>query len=103
MDINKWLANHPTGSKYGASMGDSGERGDPDRAYKFYLQQIDFVDGDYDRAGTYWGGGRGTEPLYGFMCEDDEDGLVYGFVRAWNRGRAKDKVLDDYPNARFYR
>jgi hypothetical protein len=100
MDINKWLADHPTGSQYGASMGDDGVRGDPDRAYKFHLQHIDSVDGDYDRAGTYWGCG---DPLYGFMCEDAEDGLVYGFVRARCKGSAKSAVLDTYPNARFYR
>lgn len=41
--------------------------------------------------------------LWGFMCEDDEDGLVYGFVDGVGRGGAKYSILDDYPNARFYR
>ncbi len=100
MNINNWLRDHPTGSKYGAAMGDSGDRGDPVRAYKFYLQHIDLQDGCYDRAGTYWGLPCN---LWGFMCFDDEDGMVRGFVRASNRAMAKAAVLDEYPNARFYR
>ena len=103
MNINKWLREHPVEGKWGAPKGDRGDRGPRDDNYKFHLQRIIFVDGDYDKAGTYWGGGRGTEPLYGFMCCDDEDGLVRGFVRAWNRADAKTKVKSEYPNARFYK
>jgi len=102
MNINKWLKNHPVSCKYGAPLGDSGERGDPDYPYKFYLQRIRFVDGDYDPAGTYWGGGCGTQPLWGYMAEDDE-ALVRGFVRAKNRALAKIKINEEYPNARFFR
>ena len=101
MNINNWLHTHPTGSKYGAAMGDSGDRGDPDRAYKFYLQHINLDRGGYDWAGTYWG--RPCN-LWGIMCYDVEDDLlVRGFVRASNRAMAKDAVLNEYPNARFYR
>lgn len=100
MNINNWLRDHPTGSEYGAAIGDRGDRGDPDRAYKFYLQHIDLDEGAYDRAYTYWGLPRN---LWGFMCFDDEDGRVRGFVRASNRAMAKAAVLDEYPNARFYR
>jgi hypothetical protein len=103
MDINKWLKNHPVYRKYGAPLGDRGEQGDPDRSYKFYLQRIRMVGGDYDPAGTYWGGGRSTPPLYGFMVDDDEDGLVRGFVRATSRDGAKSVIHEEYPNARFYR
>lgn len=102
MNINKWLKNHPVSCKYGAPLGDSGERGDPDYPYKFYLQRIRLVDGDYDRAGTYWGGGWGTDPLWGYMAEDDE-GLVRGFVRAMSRVSAKARITDEYPNVRFFR
>jgi hypothetical protein len=31
---------------------------------RLYLQRVPFVDGDYAPDGTYWGGGRGTEPLW---------------------------------------
>ena len=102
MNINQWLRDHPVSCKYGAPLGDRGERGDPDYPYKFYLQRIRMVDGDYDLAGTYWGGGRGTMPLWGYMGEDDQL-LVRGFVRATNRVSAKQRVLAEYPNARFFR
>ena len=100
MNINEWLKNHPVCAKYGAPLGDRGELGDPDYPYKFYLQRIRMVDGDYDSAGTYWGGGG--EPLWGYMGEDDQL-LVRGFVRASSRVIAKELVLDEYPNATFYR
>ena len=103
MNINKWLSENKVSCKYGAPMGDTGDRGDPDRAYKFHLQRIIFVGGDYDKAGAYWGGGRGTDPLYGYMGDDEEDGLVRGFVRAKNRAKAKEEVKSEYPNARFYK
>lgn len=101
MDINKWLADRPRFSKYGAPMGDDGVRGDPNRDYKFHLQKIELDRGGYDRAGTYWGLRFPGMNLWGFMCEDDEDGLVYGFVDGVGRGGAKDAVRGDYPNARF--
>ena len=100
MNINQWLKNHPVSCKYGAPLGDSGEQGDPDYPYKFYLQKIRMVDGDYDPAGTYWGGGG--EPLWGYMGEDDEV-LVRGFVRAKDRTSAKAYIREYYPNARFYK
>ena len=102
MNINKWLKNHPVSCKYGAPLGDRGERGDPDYPYKFYLQRIRMVDGDYDPAGTYWGSSRGSKPLWGYMAEDDE-GLVRGFVRAMSRVSAKARITDEYPKARFFR
>lgn len=100
MNINQWLKNHPVSCKYGAPLGDNGERGDPDYPYKFYLQRIRMVDGDYDSAGTYWGMGR--EPLFGYMCLDGNT-FIRGFVRAKNRAEAKIKINEEYPNARFYR
>lgn len=102
MNINQWLKNHPISCKYGAPFGDAGEKGVWDYPYKFYLQRIRMVDGDYDLAGTYWGGGRGTMPLWGYMGEDDEV-LVRGFVRAKDRTSAKAYIREYYPNARFYK
>lgn len=101
MDINRWLKEHPVSCQYGSPLGDKGEDGAPDYPYKFHLQRIRMVDGGYDPAGTYWG--RGVDPLYGFMREDDEDGLVRGFVRARSRDDAKSAVRVEYPSARFYR
>lgn len=103
MNINKWLRENPVSCKYGAPMGDRGDRGPRDDNYKFHLQRIIFVGGDYDKAGTYWGGGRGTDPLYGYMGYDEDGRMVRGFERAKNRERAKEEVKSKYPNARFYR
>lgn len=100
MNINEWLKNHPVSCKYGAPLGDEGEPGYPYNPYKFYLQRIRMVDGDYDPAGTYWGGG--VEPLWGYMAESDPL-LIRGFVRASSRGSAKEQILETYPNATFYR
>lgn len=103
MNINKWLSEHKVSCKYGAPMGDRGDRGPRDDNYKFHLQRIIFVDGDYDKSGTYWGGGRGTDPLYGFMGYTEDGIQVRGFVRAKNRTEAKEMIRSDYPNARFYK
>ena len=103
MNINKWLREHPVEGKWGAPKGDRGDRGPRDDNYKFHLQRIIFVDGDYDKAGTYWGGGRGTDPLYGYMGYDEDGRMVRGFVRAKNRAKAKEEVKSEYPNARFYK
>ena len=104
MDINNWLKNHPVGNNYGAPIGDRGCTGDPDAPYKFHLQKLDMVCSCYDRSGTYWGApSNNFGHMFGFMCEHDEDGLVYGFVRAENRAAAKRLTRDTYPNATFYR
>lgn len=72
---------------------------DPEASVKLQLVRLWFVDDDYDQGGAYWGGGRGTEPLY---CAFDEQGTRI-FVRAKHRAEAKEKVREDMPNARFYR
>lgn len=102
-DINKILAKEIGYSKRGAQMGRRDDVGDPDRVYKFHLQRVRFVDGDYDTGGAYWGGGLGVPPLFCAWCEDEEDGLVRTFLRANNRTDAKTKVLGIYPNATFYK
>lgn len=84
-------------------MGDRGDPGPCEDNYKFYLQRIVFVDYDYDKAGTYWGGGFGALPLYGFMGYTEDGIQVRGFVRAKNRAQAKEEIISEYPNARFYR
>ena len=101
MNINKWLSEHKVSCKYGAPLGDRGDSGPCDDNYRFHLQRIIFVDGGYDRAGTYWG--VSGERLYGYMGYTEDGIQVRGFVRAWNRADAKEEVKSEYPNARFYR
>ena len=102
-NINKILAEEISCSKYGAQMGRRDDTGDPDRAYKFHLQRVRFVEGDYDAGGAYWGGGLGVPPLFCAWCEDEKGGRVRTFIRAKHSAEAKNKVLKIYPNATFYK
>ena len=65
---------------------------------KVRLFRVILVDGDYDIGGAYWGGGTGTRSLYGAIGEGFET-----FLRANNRQEAKEKLLVDYPELKFYR
>lgn len=52
------------------------------------LQRVP-LNGDYDPGGAYWGGGRGTQPLYAAW---DEDGNAM-YTRAGSRADAKQKLM----------
>ena len=54
--------------------------------------------GDYDDGGAYWGGGRGTLPLY---CARSRDGSYRQFVRAISRSRAAEDL--EIPNKKLLR
>lgn len=86
----------PVNCRYGAPMGrHTGpnylETSDPLR-----LQRVPINSGGYDRGGAYWGHGA---PLW-FV--QDVDGNSQ-FLRASNRDAAKDSILADWPDAKFYR
>lgn len=79
-------------SKYGASMGRINRTtGKPER---LHLQRVQFVDGDYDTGGAYWGGGT---PLWCAFSPDntENDVSIQVFVRAANRQAAKNEVLKE--------
>lgn len=57
------------------------------------LFKVHMVDGDYDDGGAYWGGG-GT-PLF---CARDDEGKVRWFVRTESWERARDVLLEGYPD-----
>ena len=82
--------------KYGAPLG---RRSTPildTDAGRISLQKIPLDTGGYDRGGAYWGIGQ---PLY---CAQDQNGDTMYF-RAWSRDSAKHHVLENHPDARFYR
>ena len=83
--------------KFGAPMGRSNDH----ISGKCYLQPVQFVDGDYDKGGAYWGGGRGTMRLW--VAQDSEEGQM--FVRANTRNDAKRLIQDDMlsDDVTFYR
>ncbi|MEN7527894.1 hypothetical protein [Cupriavidus sp. DL-D2] len=86
------------GSRFGAPMGRRNLHGDPDEAYKFWLRKLDWVDGDYDPGGAYWGR-SGGDYIYRAVSTDGE---VEQFVRAKSRADAKTLLLEDYPASRFF-
>lgn len=88
MNINKLLREerHKGCSRYGAQMGRRNIIGEPQ---KLHLQRIDYVDGDYDAGGAYWGSGGG--PLY---CAFSKDETTIIFVRASSRKNALLKVQE---------
>lgn len=99
IDVNKWLKDTPVSCKYGAPLGDKGDKGPPLDNYRFSLQKLKMIDGDYDLAHTYWGSGT---PLYGYMGYTEDGILVRGFVRTNRRAEAKQLIKTAYPKARFY-
>jgi len=99
-DINRILEQpqYQRGSRYGSPMGKRDSIGDAPP--KLYLQRVRFVDYDYAADGTYWGGGRHTEPLY---CAFTPDLGTEVYVRARCRAAAKAKVLECCPEVAFVR
>lgn len=101
-DINRILKNKPRPCRYGAPMGDCDLVDGP--LDRLLLQRVRFVDGDYGPDGTYWGGGRGTEPLWCAFNGGDEPGMrVRLYVRAVSRGAAQAKLRDSYDGITFAR
>lgn len=96
-DINAILRADPRSGKYGAPMGCSNW---DDSTGPLYLQRVRFVDGDYGADGTYWGGGRGSEPLWcAFNGDDAEHKAGHGtriYVRAKSRAEAMALILEDH-------
>lgn len=97
ININQVLRDNPRSSKYGAPLGARSVLGKPEDP--LHVQRVRFVDGDYAPDGTYWGGGRGTEPLWcGFSGTENQ---VY--VRARSRAEALAEILAQHPDAKFLR
>ncbi len=82
------------GSKFGAPMG---RQSDPpnqfDLSEPLHIQLVRMYDGDYDKGGAYWGGGRGTNPLY--CVWEDVEGHVF-YMRA---PQGVTEVMAKFPGA----
>lgn len=66
-------------SKYGARMG---RRSDISAALNgrcVHVDRVKFVDGDYDKGGAYWGGGRDSDPVFCAYSDDEYERVVYYF------------------------
>ena len=74
---------------------------DIETASKLYINPLRWVDGDYDQGGAYFGGGQG-DFIFWAQGETATEQIDV-FVRAFNREDAKEMVLEEIPNAKFYR
>ena len=75
---------------------------------KVHLVKLDWVDGDYDEKGAYWGGGSGdfiycAHAVTFNPVGDNPFPPCQIFVRGRSREDAKAAVREKLPNARFYR
>ena len=88
-------------SSWGASMGRNNhiDYEDKNMPIKFHLVYMP-LSGDYDTGGAYWGYVHG-DYMYRAIGEGSEFTQEM-FFRAKNRNEAKEKVLKQYPKARFY-
>lgn len=86
-------------SRYGASMGRSDYGPTPDIPVKVRLQKVPLDSGGYDPGGAYWGNGMTL-----WRAESASEEFDYTrYFRAPSRKLAKETILQDYPEARFYR
>lgn len=81
-------------SQYGAQVGRGSDKGD-EESRKMYLRAIGPDSGGYDEQGAYWGSGPAV-----YWATDGE---VDYFTRQYSREDAKEAVLEEFPNARFFR
>jgi|SRR5690606_27260087 len=93
--------------KYGAPIGRQECKGDPDAPYRFRVFRVHLDADGYDDGGAYWGIGR---PLYCAVAVDiwdKRDGLDYSeachFMRAIDPQDVEAWIIQQYPNARFFR
>jgi len=85
--------------KRGAALGRPTIHDAPDTfCGRLVLRKVRLDSGGYDENGTYFG--WGPPALYWYASES---GDIDAMVRADSREKAREKILEKYPSARFYR
>lgn len=84
----------PVNARYGAPMGRPDKA--QDTGLRMHLRRVRINSGGYDDGGAYWGLGA---PLWAY--DDGENDWSY--LRARTRDDAKAKILERFPDAKFYR
>ena len=86
----------------GAMMGRGNTLPDnPNIPCKLRMVKSDWVDGDYDSGGSYWGRGNYNDFIY-WAFDKVDDTQTEVFVRAGNRQEAKEAVREHLPLATFF-
>jgi hypothetical protein len=78
---------------------------------KLHLQYVPFNDGCYDQGGAYWGMPANLYVAWVYLDSDidpdvapEDDGCRFDhYVRANSREDAKTQILEEFPEATFYR
>jgi hypothetical protein len=96
-----------SGNGYGASMGRKGNVVETAYPVEFEVCRLQWVDGDYDQGGAYWGRtfkdrrtNSGGDFIFRFEGESANE-IEEMFVRAMSVREAMDEVRATYPNATF--
>lgn len=80
-------------------MGRSDTVHDADYPVEFEIERLEWVDGDYDQGGAYWGRTKGE---YIYRAEGESaDAVETMFVRAGSVSEAKARIIERYTNATF--
>ena len=80
-------------------MGRSDTVHDTDYPVQFEIERLEWVDGDYDQGGAYWGRNKDE---YIYRAEGESaDAVETMFIRAKSVSEAKARVIERYPNASF--
>lgn len=87
-------------SSRGAPMGRSSNINDTEYPVEFEVERLQWVDGDYDQGGAYWGRSGETDYIYR-ACGESGDEVEEIFVRAPSLIEAKTEIEKTYPNATF--
>ena len=84
MNMNQWLKANPRNMARGAPMGCPSD--DIDEGTLVHVEQLKWVDGDYDPSGTYWGYMPGL-PMFAIWADVDGQRLCR-YCRAKDREHA---------------
>ncbi len=90
------------GSKHGAPMGRTNTIATPDEAMTFHIYPLEWIDGDYDSGGAYWGGGDDTKHVWRAIATSAEGEANEMFARASTREEMQAHVKAKFPQASFH-
>jgi hypothetical protein len=93
MSARQFPYNVPVPCEYGAPMGRR-DITDDKEPRRLTIRLVPFVDGDYDRGGAYWGGGRDVPRLW---CAWSPAREVVRYIRAKSLAAALLVLFEDYP------